>query len=137
MISQIVISGFRKKAAAMNTQELSFTLKGCKSANITGVSLYAEGVFLNVIEGNEAQTSAIFKAFQKDTRFSEVAIILEKNIDAREFDDYRIGVTGVDVNEKIPQTFHLTPNSCEFFSKKLSSDIAALIAAFAKVNALR
>ena len=137
MISQIVISGFRKKAAAMNTQELSFTLKGCKSANITGVSLYAEGVFLNVMEGQEAQTSAIYKAFQKDSRFSEVTIILEKNIDVREFDDYRIGVTDIDVNEKILQTFHLTPNSCEFFSKKLSSDIAALIAAFAKVNALQ
>lgn len=137
MISQIVISGFRKKAAAMNTQELSFTLKGCKSANITGVSLYAEGVFLNVMEGNEAQTSAIFKAFQKDTRFSEVAIILENNIDAREFDDYRIGVTGVDVNEKIPQTFHLTPNSYKLFSQNLSSDLAGLISAFARVNALR
>ena len=137
MISQIVISGFRKKAAAMNTQELSFTLKGCKSANITGVSLYAEGVFLNVMEGNEAQTSAIFKAFQKDTRFSEVAIILEKNIDAREFDDYRIGVTDIDVNETIPQTFHLTPNSYKLFSQNLSSDHTGLISVFARVNALR
>ena len=122
----------------MNNQELSLALEVCKFSKITGISLYTEGVFLNIMEGNEAQTAAIFNAFQKDTRFSEVRIIMKNNLAAREFDDYRIGVTEIDMEETSPQTFHLNAdNYKKHLSKNTSSEIVTLINAFARVNALK
>ena len=138
MFSQIVISGFRKKETANNLQEISFALEACKTSKVTGISLYTEGVFLNVMEGNDAQTSAIFNAFQKDLRFSEVMIILKNNNPSREFDDYRTGVTEIDINDTIPHIFHLNAGSYKrYLSKNVSSDIVTLIDAFARVNLLQ
>jgi hypothetical protein len=44
--------------------------------NVTGVLLYSEGVFIQVLEGNEADVDVIFSKIQADARHKNIITLL-------------------------------------------------------------
>ncbi len=72
--------------------------------NVTGMLLYNDGNFLQVLEGEEADVTYIYEKIDKDPRHHETMVYVKKPIDHRVFGDWEMGfVNGVNVDlETIP-----------------------------------
>ena len=68
--------------------------------DVTGLLLYREGSFYQVLEGSESAVMARNVAMTADPRHKEVNILFNGETDAREFADWKMGflnLDGVDV----------------------------------------
>ena len=69
--------------------------------DVTGLLLYREGSFYQVLEGSESAVMATFHEIEVDPRHKEVRILFHGETDAREFADWKMGflnLDGVDVD---------------------------------------
>ena len=69
--------------------------------DVTGLLLYREGSFYQVLEGSESAVMATFQKIEGDPRHKEVRILFHGETDAREFADWKMGflnLDGVDVD---------------------------------------
>jgi hypothetical protein len=57
-------------------------------AEVTGMLLYREGRFLQVLEGPEAGVRSRFLAIESDTRHQDVQILVEDRAEQRQFPDW-------------------------------------------------
>ncbi len=69
--------------------------------NITGVLLFNEGFFLQVLEGKKEILQNLIQIIQRDSRHKEMLIILDKPINNRIFKDYSTGFSIIDNTESI------------------------------------
>ncbi len=61
--------------------------------DITGILIYSDGNFLQVIEGNKETVKGIFEKIKKDLRHYNIIKILDKEIDGSSFSDYHSSFT--------------------------------------------
>ncbi len=62
-----------------------------KKTDITGVLLYNDGNFLQVIEGEKNNIEDLFKKIEKDPRHKGIIKIFEDQINKRRFGDWSMG----------------------------------------------
>ena len=93
------------EAIKFSDEALVALLDEARSANtdrdVTGLLLYREGSFYQVLEGSESAVMATFQEIEEDPRHKEVRILFDGETDAREFADWKMGflnLDGVDVN---------------------------------------
>jgi len=53
--------------------------------NVTGLLLYSEGVFMQIIEGSKTDVAETYKRIAADTRHKKVVVIVEGEHDTRTF----------------------------------------------------
>lgn len=58
------------------------------SHDITGVLLYAETNFFQLIEGDEKEIKSLFSQIEKDPRHSNIIVFVNKPLDGVAFDGY-------------------------------------------------
>lgn len=58
---------------------------------ITGMLLYLDGLFMQVLEGEAAKVDALFARIQQDPRHAEVAVVLRESLAERNFPDWSMG----------------------------------------------
>ncbi|MBT0606697.1 BLUF domain-containing protein [Aequorivita echinoideorum] len=58
---------------------------------ITGILIYQEGTFIQVIEGENAIIDALFYKIERDERHNQITVILRHPIDERIFSNYKLG----------------------------------------------
>ncbi len=75
---------------------LEVSRKNNAQRDITGLLLYRETAFFQVLEGTEAQVKAAFEAISKDRRHHTVDVLFEGNTTNREFADWRMGFLNLD-----------------------------------------
>ena len=83
------------------TQEDLVALLGvARTANteqdVTGLLLYREGSFSQLLEGKQAAVNHIFEVIRQDPRHKEVRILFSGEIETREFSDWRMGFLNLD-----------------------------------------
>ncbi len=61
------------------------------SNNITGILLYNEGTFIQILEGKEEALNKLFKTIHRDRRHNNITKILDRRIGKRLFKNYRSG----------------------------------------------
>lgn len=93
------------EAVKFSEEALVALLSEARNANadrdITGLLLYREGSFYQVLEGSESAVMATFQEIEGDPRHKEVRILFHGETDAREFADWKMGflnLDGVDVD---------------------------------------
>ena len=64
--------------------------------NITGVLIYKNQNFLQVLEGEEAAVNATFERIRFDRRHRNIFEVINTSIDERIFEDYNFGFTIID-----------------------------------------
>lgn len=138
MVSQMFFSGFRKiKDAEIDVLDAKNACDVCAAQGLTGVSLFNEGVFLTILEGETDETHAIFEAFKQDQRVSGVHLIMDNTVEEREFKDFRIGFSHADFSDTVPRAFKLCGESYKkVLPKNPSPELEVLTKTFARVNAL-
>lgn len=83
--------------------QLKTLLRNCVQKNtvkdVTGMLLYIDGKFIQVLEGDKDTIQSIFLKIQKDTRHRKVKIIIEGEISNRNFPGWSMGFKSMDDTE--------------------------------------
>ncbi len=84
-------------------EDLLTLLKECRinngAKNITGILLYANGTFFQVLEGDEATVNSVFAMIEKDERHKDVTLIQKEKITERAFPYWSMGFEKIDAKE--------------------------------------
>ena len=79
----------------MTEDELADLLRACRKNNqrngITGMLLYKDGDFMQVLEGKEETVKQLYAKIKTDARHHMVTQIVERKIDSRTFGDWSMG----------------------------------------------
>ena len=93
------------EAIKFSDEALVALLGEARSANtdrdVTGLLLYREGSFYQVLEGSESAVMATFRDIEGDPRHKEVRVLFNGETDAREFADWQmvfLNLDGVDMD---------------------------------------
>lgn len=62
-----------------------------KRRDITGMLLYKDGNFLQVLEGKEAKLTELMEKIERDGRHRGMILLMKKNIEERQFADWSMG----------------------------------------------
>lgn len=75
--------------------QLSLLLLGARTNNtrlgVTGMLLYQDGSFLQVLEGDEPILEALFQKIDRDERHVRIKTLLRREVEARQFGDWAMG----------------------------------------------
>jgi hypothetical protein len=66
---------------------------------LTGMLLYIEGGFFQVLEGDDAVVDDLYGRIKRDPRHSKITLIIREPIAARDFSDWTMGFRTVDARE--------------------------------------
>jgi hypothetical protein len=84
----------------MTADDLVALLKKARDKNhqlgITGMLLFQGGNFLQVLEGEKAVVEKQFDVIRQDPRHYQVMPLINRRIEAREFDEWEMGFTDLD-----------------------------------------
>lgn len=67
-----------------------------QARGVTGMLLYDDRAFLQILEGQKDDLSLLFELIHKDPRHHQIVTILEKPISQRQFGDWSMGFERVD-----------------------------------------
>ncbi len=67
--------------------------------DITGLLLYADGAFIQVLEGEAARVECLIRKIRRDGRHRQFLILLDRVADERDFEGWSMGFRRVTVEE--------------------------------------
>lgn len=67
-----------------------------KQAGISGLLLYKDSNFMQVIEGPEEAVMELYGRIHQDPRHKDILLLLKQTIPARQFADWRMGFVNID-----------------------------------------
>lgn len=81
----------------MDSEELLQLLTSARARNkangITGILLYRDGNFLQVVEGEASAVSELFTRIERDPRHHGLIMISKQSISERHFEEWEMGFT--------------------------------------------
>ncbi|MEE4186739.1 MAG: phosphate-starvation-inducible PsiE family protein [Gammaproteobacteria bacterium] len=89
--------------SAMSKDDLMALLHQCREYNsengITGMLLYSNGTFLQVLEGNETEIDSLLATISTDPRHTDVRMLDRQPIEQRMYGDWSMGFKRVSARE--------------------------------------
>ena len=99
MLSQILYSS--KALSSMDSAELEQILDDARTGNelrgVTGALIYVDGVFVQILEGEQAVLDALLASIRDDSRHGAMKVFHEAEIAERAFNDWRMAYLSADV----------------------------------------
>ncbi len=122
-----------------NDEELAELLAVARRNNaqlgITGMLLYLDGNFLQVLEGNESDVRRLFATISRDVRHRGLIVLLSQPIETRAFPDWSMGFSRPEPAPDSERLFHLTRESLQArVPANAPQQIMILMEAFYRVN---
>jgi len=74
---------------------LNKTRKKNETRDVTGVLLFLDPFFMQVLEGEETMVNDLFNLIKQDARHDKVSLIYRKPIDERYFPDWKMGFSKI------------------------------------------
>ena len=124
----------------MDDEELDSILLDARAGNakagVTGMLLYAEGTFFQVLEGDGPVVRALFERISADTRHRGVIKLVEREISERTFSEWSMGFRRYDkLSDLPPAFFDLSARKLnDAVPAKASIEVVALLKAFAQTS---
>lgn len=116
----------------MNTNELKAILdvsrKNNEKRGITGMLIYRDGYFIQVLEGEKEVVQNLFNTIKQDPRHKGVLIVSQQNIEKRDFSNWSMGFKNLDEVDlsAYPEYHDYTVFSPEYFSKNPGKTLSLL-----------
>ena len=89
----------------LSTEDLSNLLKKARQRNaeysLTGMLLYKDQSFIQLLEGGKVSLDLIYDAIKKDQRHTRVKTIIERETDTRTFKNWSMGFANLDTDSPI------------------------------------
>ena len=104
---------------------------GNAERGITGVLLYIEGSFFQVLEGDAAAVDDVYSRIRRDPRHTRITVIIREPIAARDFSEWTMGFCTLDpleAGQLIGENDFFSAGSC--VTKMDSGRAKKLLAAF-------
>jgi uncharacterized membrane protein (DUF373 family) len=99
----IQVSYISSATQPMSTQELLELLQQCRKNNagngVTGMLLYSNATFLQVLEGEEKIIDSLVEKIRTDPRHTHLQILHRKTIERRQYSDWSMGFKRVSNRE--------------------------------------
>ena len=89
---------------------------------ITGLLLYKNGHFMQVLEGDEGKVMKIFASIERDTRHKNIDVLRAEYIQCRDFPDWSMGYRNVDKPDPITLPGYTPFLEAEFTAEYFSAD---------------
>ena len=133
---------FSSAVDALSAEDLDLLLaqaqQNNQSKNITGMLLYAEGAFFQVLEGPDDTVRALLATLEQDPRHTGMITMHERAITKRDFPDWSMGYKRTEQLSDLPSAFFDLSKSAlrKKTSPDLSNEVLLLMSTFEN-NALR
>lgn len=99
-----------------------------RRSGITGILLYIDQGFLQILEGPRDAVLEAFGRIQKDLRHIGLRVLVQQEVEARVFDDWSMGFDRLD--PQAPRSADVFEITQEAIQQKLPPDKAAMLALF-------
>lgn len=142
MIHQVMLSGNIKSqnSAVINQEDIQRILEHVRSRKYTGLTLYSQGSFLTLYEGDKDLIENSRQQYNDTDRYSNITTMFSRKIKERSFPNFRIGLGRYDTSENIEALdgcFQLSPEVLDRISPaSLPNEFKVLTLTFARVNNL-
>lgn len=73
--------------------------------SVTGMLLFREGQFLQLLEGPEREVKSVFEMVKGDARHEGIKIIFSQSVEARQFPDWTMGFERLDEAWSVPRAW--------------------------------
>ena len=108
MIYQLVYVS--KATSDIPADELDQLLRDARTNNaqldITGMLLYHDGSFIQVLEGDEQKVTRVFEKIERDPRHENTNVVLKTTVAERAFNDWAMGYRRTAALSDVPEGFH-------------------------------
>ena len=108
MIFQLVYVS--RASSEMGTDALDEILSTARTnnskRNVTGMLLFHEGSFIQVLEGEQSEVESLFEKIRLDPRHVDESVVLRTEVDERAFDGWSMGYKRAATLEDVPEGFH-------------------------------
>ena len=102
--SLVYISDAKQGLTEQDLQEiLSASRRNNPDNNITGMLLYKDGEFMQVLEGPEKNVTELYNKIAKDPRHEECVILSRKELPSRLFQDWTMGFKNINNEDLLSQ----------------------------------
>ncbi len=104
-----------------------------KAAGVTGMLLFAEGSFIQVLEGAPADVDEIYARICADPRHDQLLKLYDHPIPNRNFPEWSMGYRVAQSGDFPPRMFSLRPDAlAKLEHEKVGAEILALLKSFYK-----
>ena len=87
----------------LGTEQLTDLLRQSREANervgLTGMLLYSDGNFFQVLEGEPEEVDKLYEKLHQDKRHTQLTLIIREPIVSRSFGDWSMGFSNISLNE--------------------------------------
>lgn len=91
----IQVSYISSATSPMSTQDLTRLLEQCREYNasngITGMLLYSNSTFIQVLEGEDRMIDELLDRIEEDARHTDIKLLHRKRIDHRQYSGWNMG----------------------------------------------
>jgi hypothetical protein len=123
----------------MDTHELTDILnvsrKNNQEHNITGMLLYAEGTFIQVLEGIEEDVKLTYHNITKDYRHKNLIKLVSSSLEKRAFPEWSMGFAAIDQSQLSELKGYINPDDI-YFEDSASEPAINIIKTFVENNNL-
>jgi hypothetical protein len=113
---------------------LTISRKNNQQRNLTGILLYGEGTFIQVLEGEEEILKETYKDIEADERHKNVIKMTEGELEERNFKNWSMGFKAINAAELSQFQGYTNPQSRGFLQDDNSNSIINMIKTFANAN---
>jgi hypothetical protein len=106
-----------------------------KKHNVTGVLLYSEGSFIQVLEGVDDDVDAIFEKIGQDIRHKNIIVMMDGPLAQRNFPDWTMGFASVDADKSTALIDNLITTD-KVLSQRGDHPAVAMLKVFIETNKL-
>ena len=113
---------------------LAVSRENNKHNNLTGMLLYGEGSFMQLLEGDADELHKTFKAIEADIRHKNVMIMTEGDIENRIFPDWSMGFKSVNTQEMKQLSAYVNPKELGLIDAERSNAMINMLKNFSDTN---
>lgn len=122
----------------LNQNELLEILNTSRQNNIqqdvTGMLLYAEGTFIQLLEGDSETLKKVYQTIQADPRHHNITKMAQGEIANRLFPEWAMGFKSANATELAEFKGYFNPDNKSYLKQADSSGIIGMLKTFADVN---
>jgi hypothetical protein len=123
----------------MKDNELIDILKVARSRNaendVTGVLLYSDGTFIQVLEGEADNVDQVFESISNDKRHKNLIKLVDSNLHKKHFPDWNMGFAAVD-KDKAREITGFLSSTGEILDDESGNILASILKTFIATNNL-
>ena len=110
---------------------LNFSKNWNNDHDITGILLYSEGNFFQVLEGEQNILQSLFSRIESDKRHYNIIKIFEKKVETGHYDNYECNFISLDTRFR-PENFHIYLSQVDKCSPEIQSSVGYILNKFSE-----